>query len=353
MTDWALQFWQEKNSYMKKKYPSISIVIATFNSSRTLQLCLSRIKEQSYSKNKIEIITADGGSSDSTLTIASKNGVKIVNVDPEKQNAEYNKGIGLQYAKNEIVLFLDHDNIMPHKNWLSNLITPLIMDKEIIAVEPLRFHYDKSMTLLDRYFALFGGSDPVVYYLGKSSHLSWDKDGYSLLGKSKDMGNYYKVTFSKNNIPALGGNGAAIRRKILINNSKCDPDNFIHPDVIADLIRKGYNKYGFIKDTIIHLTNNQVLPFLSRRKYFVEKYQFEDVSRRRYFIYDYKKDKLKLAKYVIISVTFVIPLFHAIRGFVKVRDVAWFIHPFMCIAFLIIYSMPVLKGGVRSVILGK
>lgn len=338
---------------MQKNTPTISVVIATFNSERTLGLCLQRVKEQSYDKRKIEVIIADGGSKDSTLKIAKDNNVKIVKVNPKKQNAEYNKGIGLKHTKNEIVLFLDHDNIMPHSNWLNNIVEPFMKDKEIIGVEPLRFHYDPKMTPLDRYFALFGGSDPVVYYLGKTSHLSYAQAKYNLFGKSKDMGSYYKITFSKKNIPALGGNGAALKKSLLLKYAKSDPQNFIHTDVVADLIRDGHNKYAIIKDTIIHLTNNKVLPFLARRKYFIEKYQLEEAFRRRYYIYDPKKDKLKLLRYIILSVTLVIPLKDSIKGFIKVRDFAWFLHPFMCIAFVIIYSIPVFKGGIRSVILGK
>ncbi len=332
---------------------TISIIIATFNSERTLGLCLRKVKEQVYNKKKIEIIVADGGSKDSTLKIAKKYGAKIINVNIDKQNAEYNKGIGLKKAKNEIVLFLDHDNIMPHSAWLSNIVEPLAKDRDIMGSEPLRFHYDNSMTFLDRYFALFGGSDPVVYYLGKNSHLSWANNRYNLFGNAKDMGKYYKIAYSRNEIPALGGNGAALRREVLLRHAKADPDNFVHTDVVADLIRGGYNKYGIVKDTIIHLTNNNVLSFLARRKYFIEKYQLQYEYTRRYHIYDPAKDKGKLFIYVILSLTFVVPIWDAIKGFYKVRDLAWFLHPFMCFAFLIIYSIPVFKGGIKYVILGK
>jgi glycosyltransferase involved in cell wall biosynthesis len=333
--------------------PTISIIIATFNSSRTLDLCLRKVKEQVYDKNKIEIIVADGGSKDSTLRIARKYGSKIVNVNKDKQNAEYNKGIGFSKAKGEIVLFLDHDNIMPHDMWLTNLIEPLMKDKDIVGSEPLRFHYDISMTFLDRYFALFGGSDPVVFYLGKNSHLSWASNKYNLFGKAKDIGNYYKVTYSRNEIPALGGNGAALRREVLLRHAKADPDNFVHTDVVADLIRGGYNEYALVKDTIIHLTNNKVLFFLARRKYFIEKYQLQYEYTRRYHMYDPTKDKIKLIMYVIFSLTFVVPLWDSIKGFYRVRDLAWFLHPFMCVAFVIIYAIPVFRGGLKYVILGK
>ena len=55
--------------------PSISIVIPTYNSERTLSLCLGSIAEQDYPREKIEIIIADGGSKDRTLEIAEKFGV--------------------------------------------------------------------------------------------------------------------------------------------------------------------------------------------------------------------------------------------------------------------------------------
>lgn len=334
---------------MKTTKPtSVSIVIATFNSSRTLTLCLKKVLGQDYPKKYIEIITADGGSKDNTIKIAKKYGAKVIHVDPKKQNAEYNKGIGLQAAKNDIVLFLDHDNIMPHRKWLSNLIAPFIEEKAIIGVEALRFHYDPKMTLLDRYFALFGGTDPVVYYLGKNSHLSWSEDRYTLLGKSEDKGSYYEVSYLKSEIPALGGNGAAIRRRLLLKYAKSDPESFIHVDVVADLIRSGNNKYGIIKDTIIHLTNNNVLPFLSRRKYFIQEYQLGN-KKRRYHTFDAKKDKGKMIAYILFSLTFVVPTWDALKGFIKVRDMAWFLHPFMCLAFLYLYGTAVIEEKIKHV----
>ena len=336
-----------------KSLPTISIVIATFNSSRTLGLCLRKIKEQDYPQDLIEIVTADGGSIDNTREIAKRYGARVIDVPKDKQNAEYNKGVGFQNAKNEIVLLLDHDNIMPHEGWIKKIIRPLMENPEVIGSEPLRFHYDKKMTVLDRYIALFGGSDPVVYYFGKNSHLSYATDKYNLFGKSQDKGYFYEITYSSDNIPALAGNGAAFRRKDLINYATTKPQSFIHTDIAAQLIRGGHNKYALVKDSIIHLTNNKVFPFLSRRKYFVEKYQLDIQYNRKYKIYDPKKDKAKLLMYILFSVTIIIPLLDSVRGFLKIRDFSWFLHPFMCIAFLFIYSVPVFKGGVRNVLLEK
>ena len=346
------------NTFMNKTYkptlaknytPTISVIMATFNSSRTIEESLASVRTQNYPQEKIEIILADGGSSDTTLKIVKKYNVKVIKVPKHLQNAEYNKGIGINAAKNEILFLLDHDNVLPHGEWFNKMVIPFREHKEIVGVEPLRFHYDPNMSVLDRYFALLGGNDPVAYYLHKDSHLSWAYDDYNLVGKSKDMGSYYLVKFQPNQIPALGGNGAAIRREVLLKNADADPDHFFHIDVHVDLIKKGFNTYAFFKDSIIHLTNNKVIPFLIRRKYFVEKYHFEDLSKRRYSVYEQKKDTLNLIKYVIFSITFVVPLYDSIKGFIKVRDIAWFIHPFMCFSMVFVYGIPTVKEGLKRV----
>ncbi|HSX09853.1 MAG TPA: glycosyltransferase [Candidatus Saccharimonadales bacterium] len=334
----------------KEKFLSISVVMPTFNSSRTIDRSLKSVRDQDYPQEKIEILTADGGSTDNTLEIVKKYNAKIIKIPKKLQNAEYNKGVAVNKAKNDIILLLDHDNILPHKKWLRKMIIPFLENKDLVASEPLRFHYDKKMTVLDRYFALLGGVDPVAYYFGKDSHLSWAFDTYNLFGKSRDMGDYYLVTFTPDKIPALGGNGAAVRRKLLLKEAHADPAHFFHIDVHVDLIKKGFNTYGFFKDSIIHLTNNKLVPFLLRRKYYIEKYHFEDLSKRRYSVYEPKKDRLNLIKYVIFSITIVKPLYDAIRGFIKKPDIAWFIHPFMCLAMLLMYGIPTIKEEVRRVI---
>ncbi len=332
---------------------SISVIVATFNSERTIERCLKSVRDQKYDQKKVEILIADGGSSDSTLEIIEKYNVTVIHVPKKKQSAEYNKGVGVNKAKNDILLLLDHDNILPHTKWLTNMVFPFTDDPNIVGVEPLRFHHDYSMSLLDRYFALIGGPDPVPYYFHKNSHLSWAETSYTLFGKAEDKGKYYRVVYSPDKIPALGGNGAAIRRKVLLENAQVSPETFFHIDVNVDLINKGFNTYGLTKDTIIHLTNNKFFPFIMRRKYFIEKYHFEDQSKRRYSIYEPKKDKINLIKYIILSSTFVIPFYDALRGFMKIRDIAWFIHPFMCFSMLLAYGIPTIKQEVKRVILAK
>lgn len=329
---------------------SISVIIATYNSDRTLMKCLVALSKQKYPKSLIEIIIVDGGSTDESIAIAKKFGVKIITVPSAKQNAEYNKGVGVKAAKNDIVLLLDHDNILPHNTWLTKMVQPFAKHPNVVGVEPLRFHYDPRMTLLDRYCALIGGSDPVVYYLGKDSHLSWASDTYDLMGEATDMGQYYLVRYSQDGIPALGGNAAALRRSELLKCVSVDPDHFMHTDIIVDLVQRGSNTFALLKDTIIHLTNNKLFSFLLRRKYFIDRYQFEQPFKRKFLVYDPAVNKGRLIVYILLSLTLIVPLYDSLRGFRKIHDIAWFIHPFMCVAFLVMYGTSVIQGKFKSIL---
>lgn len=336
----------------KTSWPSVSFAIATRNSERTLDLCLASIIAQDYPA-PLEIVIADGGSNDKTLSIAKKFGAKVLKVLEYKQNAEYNKGVAVNACENEILVMIDHDNILPHKEWLKNMIRPLVEDDEIFGAGVLKFHYDKNMSIVDRYSALFGGTDPVTIFFNKSAHQSYMYNGFHLKGQLIiDRGAYYKVRLDSEGLPALGGNGSVLRRKIL-RYANIKPEYFFHIDIHVDLARNGFITYAFVKDTIKHLTDTTFISFLRRRRYFIEKYHFEDQSKRRYSIYDPKQDKVALMGFIVYSSTLILPTVDAARGFMKIRDFAWFIHPLMCLGVLLVYGITTIREGVKNVFLAR
>lgn len=337
---------------MKKQFPSVSCVIATYNSADSLRECLKSLFTQNYPRDRLEVIIVDGGSKDSTLEILKRFEVRLYKIPPDVQEAEYNKGTGILHAKKELILLIDADNVLPHKNWLKKMVKPLMENQDIIGSEILRFHYDPKDAILDRYFALLGGVDPVPYYLGKDSKLSWAFDKYNLLGEATDRGDYYCVKFTGKRIPMIGANGFILRRKFL-KYAKADPGNFFHTDINYDIIQKGYNTYAFVKDDIIHLKRTKAayfIKFLLRRKYIMETQYFDRIKKRRHAVYVPETDRSYLIRYIIYSLTFIKPTFDAIRGYIKVRDKAWFLHPVICLSFLIIYSWAVLSRIIKELI---
>lgn len=332
---------------MIMNYPTISVVIATYNSEKTIEQCLASVRGQNYPQENIEIFLADGDSMDRTLEIVKKFKVHILHIDSKKQSAEYNKGVAVRKAHAELLLMIDHDNVLPHTNWLKKMVKPLIDNKAVVGVETLRYHYDPKASLLDRYFALFGAGDPLAFYLGKADRLSFLYDTYSLYGKAKDFGEYYLVQFNPEHISTLGANGFVIRRELLVKNALVDADHFFHIDVNVDLIRKGFNTYVFVKDDIIHLTGyKNISSFLYRRKLFMEQFYIKTRKERRYSIYTHN-DIFRLMLFILYAITFIKPFFDAARGYLKIRDAAWFLHPFLCFSLLTIYGYVVIKNSVQ------
>lgn len=82
----------------------VSVVIPTYNSAITLEICLQSIKSQSY--QNIEIIVVDNNSIDETKEIAQKYTDKVINFWPERT---FQKNKWIEEAKWKYIFFIDSD----------------------------------------------------------------------------------------------------------------------------------------------------------------------------------------------------------------------------------------------------
>lgn len=114
----------------------ISIVIVSYNSSKTIERTIQSIKKQTY-KN-IEIVYVDGGSSDGTREIirkfASTSDIMVFEKDKGIYDA-MNKGI--QYATGEYKFILNSDDLYADSNILEEIIETFKnnSDKDIVIGE--------------------------------------------------------------------------------------------------------------------------------------------------------------------------------------------------------------------------
>lgn len=100
-------------------YPSISIVIPTYNSERFILMCIKAINEQVYPKNKVEILVADNGSKDNTAKIARKLGAKVLIQKGLAPQVCQQRNLGAAHATGDYIYILDHDMELP-KDFLKN-----------------------------------------------------------------------------------------------------------------------------------------------------------------------------------------------------------------------------------------
>lgn len=102
----------------------VSVVIPVKNGERYLDRVLKKVFSQNIN-SKLEVIIIDSGSQDSTLEIAGKYPVKVVEISAEEFGHGRTRNQGAQIASGEIIVFLNADAIPRDENWLKSLITNL------------------------------------------------------------------------------------------------------------------------------------------------------------------------------------------------------------------------------------
>lgn len=335
-----------------KKAPPVSVIIVTLNAHRTFSKCLEYLKNQTY-PNISEVIIVDGGSRDDTISVAKKSGlpVKIIK-GGYRNNQEARRAVGIEHAKNEICLLIDSDNYLVSTKWLQEMVDPLLIEKDVIATQTLRYSAPKDATIFNRYFGLIGASDPVAYYLGKDDRLSWAFDKWNLLGNViSQHKKYIVVDFDPNNYPTLGCNGIVFKRSILLKADWNKHEEYIHTDVFVDVAKKGYTTFAIVNNEIFHNTAENIFNFISKRRRYMKFYHQTLNKRRRHLTFDPHrvKDDIRLALFIIFTITFVEPLLQSIRGYLKKNDIAWFLHPVVCWAMMIVYIEATLRVHLKKI----
>ncbi len=98
------------------KEMKFSVVIPTYNEDDCLGTCLKAIKKGS--EQPLEIIVADGYSTDRTVEVAKENGARVVM--NRHRHAAGGRNAGIKAAKGDVIVFIDADCI-PDRDWLKEI----------------------------------------------------------------------------------------------------------------------------------------------------------------------------------------------------------------------------------------
>ncbi|MBC8145978.1 MAG: glycosyltransferase, partial [bacterium] len=98
------------------RWPRISVVVCSYNGSRTIRECLQGISELDY--DNYEVIVVDDGSRDTTPDIAREFPFRLIST--ENFGLSSARNTGWQNATGEIIAYID-DDAYPDPHWLQHL----------------------------------------------------------------------------------------------------------------------------------------------------------------------------------------------------------------------------------------
>lgn len=332
--------------------PTISIVTLNYNADPVIwKKVLESIKMQDYPKTATEHLVMDGGSTNASLALAKQYGCIIHSMPRLRNNSEGRKGWGIKLAKNNIIAFIEADNILVGKDWLRKMILPFVREKDVTGTFSMHNSYEKGMPMLTKYCALIGINDPTVYYLNKSEKMPRFQRKYTKGICIKDTKDYTVVRFTKDTLPTLGDNGHMVRRSV-ISKVNVKPEVFLHTDAFYQLAERGYDTYGVIKNSIIHYTGATIVGLYRRRVTFKQLFFDKKRTTRSYYVFNKNnaRDRLHIALFVVYSLTFIQPFLVSIRGFLVVPDTAWFLHPIVCFVAACSYGLAEVSYRVNNCI---
>lgn len=323
--------------------PTISVIVPTLNSDLYLERCLRSISTQDYPHDRIEVIVADGGSTDSTLAIAERYATRII--QNHLQTGEAGKAAGLKAATGEVIAFIDSDNILPQTDWFQKMVAPF-QDAAIVGTEPIEFHYDRADAEITRYCAMLGMNDPICLFLGNYDRFSQISKRWTEINlDTRDCDGYTQVSLQGLNLPTIGANGTMYRKRIL--------DNFLHQnyffdiDIIAQLSSHDPISFAKVHVGIGHIFTTTWEGFTKKQHRRVTDYFY--YSNKNHRNYEWRQSsRWRLAWFVFAAMTIVPTVVQGLVGYSRKPDPAWLCHPVACFITLAVYA----TATVRHVILG-
>ncbi len=97
----------------------VSVVVPCFNEERRIGRTLSALLDQSYPKQRYEIVVVDNGSTDDTRRLVARYPVRCL--IEERRSSYAARNAGIEATSGDYLAFIDSDCV-PEASWLENLV---------------------------------------------------------------------------------------------------------------------------------------------------------------------------------------------------------------------------------------
>lgn len=338
---------------------AISVVIATYNSGKTLSLVLESIRNQTVLRSDIEILIVDGGSTDKTRSIAKKYGCRIIdnpNIEPL-----YAKYLGYIHAKGRYIEYVDHDEVLMNAKSLQTRVDIFKNNPTVKAVTGCGYYSPSGYQVINSYINEFG--DPFSFFIySLSKHADFFipsmKSRYKIV---KDSEKY--TLFDISNTPEIplielvAGGGMFDRIYMVKNFPELTSQQYLLPHLLHVLRKKSPYIAVVKNDPILHYSSDTVSSYIQKLIWRIKNNIFfsqttgsSGFSGRGEFSAGYTSFRKIL--FIPYAFSIVLPLIDAIKLISTRKNYSYGIHvPLTLItATLIVYYYVIKIVGFRPVL---
>ena len=250
-------------------YPIVSVIIATYNSHKTLGLVLDALRKQSYPQDKIEILCVDGGSTDDTFEICHKYNCIILN-NP-KTDPVSAKMIGYQSAKGKYAIVMDHDEVLQNKDSIKIKVEAMKAHPECKVAFCSGYLRPADYPMLNQYLSEYGDPYSLFMYRFSKYYEYYEKD-LSRKARIIDSEDNYRVyrfgdSFGKC-IIELCCLATMIDRDFFAQNTNFMYDSQTMVHLFYKMNEMGYKDVVLVqKDPLVHYSVDSIKAYLPKLKW--------------------------------------------------------------------------------------
>jgi len=299
--------------------PKVSVIIPVLNAAGILRPCLEAIRNQDYSQSQIELLVADGGSTDATRQIAREFGARVL--ENPLRIAEQGKRLALSEASGDYVLFVDADNELTHADFLRLAVSALAEHSQALGVES---YYPASPR-----FGSFCNFLNATLHIGDP--ISWLMSVNPILLQTK--GEVERWGFPPGSLAyPLGANGFLFRRADLLSIGALEA--FEDTQMALKLALAGKREWIRLKGRgVYHYLVKGLGDFTRKRRR--QAYHHFSLKKKEGESWTSQGPAMSPPVACLYCITLIGPFYHTIRGVVTTSDLRWLWHPVGCLASLV------------------
>ncbi len=138
-------------------YPFVSVIVPVYNDAQRIGKCIESLLNQTYPREKYEILIIDNGSTDETRDVVKKYPVTLL-IEDKIQSSYGARNKGIKNVQGEVIAFTDSDCI-PADEWIENGVANLSKTENcgLVAGEiDIFFRKPSTPNAVELYDSIFG-----------------------------------------------------------------------------------------------------------------------------------------------------------------------------------------------------